>query len=101
MAVLVGFTVPEATVEQMYAVEELTRRRGEAVGKPPFDGCLFIAATADDGGFRFVSAWRTEADFRTVLDTMLGPDLRTVGVAAADISVSPVVSMAIPGALRD
>ncbi len=98
MAVIVDFAVPGATHEQMYSVEELTRARGEAMGRPPFSGCMFIAATASDSGFRFVSAWRTEADFRSVLETMLGPDLATVSLAVADVQVSPAVSMAIPGA---
>lgn len=98
MAVIVDFTVPGATPEQMYAVEELTRVRGEAAGRPPFTGCMFIAVTAAGSGFRFVSAWRTEADFDAVLETMLGPDLATVDLAVSDVRVSPAVSMAIPGA---
>ena len=99
MAVIVDFVVPEATPEQMYQVEALTQARGEAAGRPPYSGCMFIAATAIESGFRFVSAWRNEADFRAVLEDMLGPDLATVGLRAADIQTSPVVSMAIPGAL--
>ena len=51
MAVIVDFLVPGATPEQMYAVEALTQARGEAAGRPPFDGCMFIAATAVDSGF--------------------------------------------------
>ena len=101
MAVIVDFQVPGATPEQMYAVEGLTQARGEAAGRPPFVGCMFIAATASDAGFRFVSAWRSEADFRAVLEDMLGPDLATVELRATNIDVSPVVSMAIPGALGE
>lgn len=97
MAVIVDFRVPGATPDQMYTVEGLTRARGEAAGRPPFLGCMFIAATTADSGFRFVSVWRTEADFRSVLAEMLGPDLATVGLQATDIEVSPVLSMAIPG----
>lgn len=101
MAVIVEFLVPGATPEQMYTVERLTQARGEAAGRPPFVGCMFIAATASDAGFRFVSAWRTEADFRAILQDMLGPDLATVSLSATEIEVSPVVSMAIPGALSE
>jgi hypothetical protein len=32
-----------------------------------------------------------------VMETMLGPDLSSVGHSAVGITVSPVVSMAIPG----
>ncbi|GAA4413456.1 hypothetical protein GCM10023168_36370 [Fodinibacter luteus] len=99
MAVIVDFVVPGATPEQMYQVEALTQERGKAVGRPPFTGCMFIAATAIASGFRFVSAWRGEADFRAVLEDMLGPDLASVGLSAADIQTSSVFSMAIPGAL--
>ena len=101
VAVIVDFLVPGATPEQMYTVEALTQARGEAAGGPPFDGCMFIAATAVESGFRFVSAWRTEAAFRTVLEDMLGPDLARASLNATNIKVSPVVSMAIPGALSN
>lgn len=97
MAVLVEFHVLEATPEQMYALEERTRERGEALGRPPFAGCMFLAVSLRDSAFHFVSAWRTEEAFRAVLDTMLGPDLTAVGASASNILVSPVMSMAIPG----
>ena len=97
MAVLVEFEVGGATAEQMYALEARTRERGEALGRPPFTGCMFIAATAHDHGFRFVSVWRSEEAFRAVLETTLGPDLKAVGAQASNISVAPVMSMAIPG----
>ena len=99
MAVIVDFVVPEATPEQMYHVDALIQERGKAAGRPPYTGCMFIAVTASESGFRFVSAWRNEADFRAVLADMLGPDLATVGLSAAEVETSPVVSMAIPGAL--
>ena len=98
MAVLVEFTVPGATPEQIYSVEAKTQERGEQAGRPPYPGCMFLAVTAYDGGFRFVSAWRTEADFHTVLETMLTPDLGEVGLAVAGVTAVPVVGMAIPGA---
>ena len=98
MAVIVEFDVADATPEQIYSVEELTHARGEAAGGPPYDGCMFFATTPTTTGFRCVTAWRTEAAFHAVLDTMLGPDLATVGLAASDIRVSTAVSMAIPGA---
>lgn len=101
MAVMVEFLVPDATADQMFAVEKLTQERGQALGRPPFTGCMFIAATADESGFRFVSVWRNEADFRSVLDQMLGPDLESVGLRATGVSTAPVVSMAIPGALSN
>lgn len=101
MAVIVDFLVPGATPDQMYTVEALTQARGQAAGRPPFDGCLFIVATAVDSGFRFVSAWRTEAEFRAVVQDMLGPDLASVGLNATNIEIAPVVSMAIPGARND
>lgn len=98
MAVIVEFEVPEATLEQAYAVEALTRARGAAAGRPPYVGCMFFATMPTETGFRCTSAWRTESDFRAVMETMLGPDLSSVGRAAVGITVSPVVSMAIPGA---
>ena len=98
MAVIVEFDVLGATTEQIYSIEELTRARGEAAGRPPYDGCMFFATVPTEAGFRCVSAWRTEAAFHDVLDTMLGPDAATVGLAATSIVVSPAVSMAIPGA---
>jgi hypothetical protein len=96
MAVLVEFDV-EGTPEQMYALEERTRQRGEALGRPPFAGCMFLAVTPRGSGFHFVSVWRTEEAFRDVLDTMLGPDLDAVGASAGHVVVGPVLSMAIPG----
>ena len=99
MAVIVEFLVREATPEQMYQLEALTAARGQAAGRPPYAGCMFIAATPIERGFRFLSTWRSEQDFRAVLEEMLGPDLATMGLSAAGIQTSPVVSMAIPGAL--
>lgn len=98
MAVIVDFLVPGATPEQLYEVERLTYARGVEAGRPPYGGCMFIAATATPAGIRFVSAWRSDADFRAVLDEMLGPDLATVGLGATGIEISAVLSMAIPGA---
>lgn len=97
MAVVVDFVVQGATAEQMYQVEQLTIARGEAAGAPPFDGCMFIAAAAAEDGFRFVSAWRTQAAFEAVLEAMLGPDLGSVGLAPSGIQVSTAAMMAIPG----
>lgn len=97
MAVLVELDLPGATLEKMYTVEELTQARGEAAGGPPYPGLVFLAATPSPSGIRLVSAWRTEAEFRSVLDSMMGPDLATVGLAATDVVVSPVASMAVPG----
>ena len=99
MAVLVEFDVLEATPEQMYALEERTRQRGEALGRPPFAGCMFLAVAPRDSAFHFVSAWRTEEAFKAVLETMLGPDLAAVGASASNILVAPVMSMAIPETL--
>ena len=97
MAVLVELEVPGATLEEMYAVEELTRQRGEALGGPPYAGCLFLAVTHVDGVINISSAWRTEGDFRQVLDTMMGPDLATVGREVSAVTIAPILSMAIPG----
>lgn len=97
MAVLVEFDVLNTTPEQMYALEERTRQRGEALGRPPFVGCMFLAVTPRGSTFHFVSAWRSEEAFRSTLDTMLGPDLATVGASASNVLVGPVISMAIPG----
>lgn len=97
MAVLVEFDVLDATQEQLYALEERTRNRGEALGRPPFSGCMFLAVTPRDSAFHFVSAWRSEDAFRAVMDTMLGPDLTAVGATASNVLVGPVMSMAIPG----
>lgn len=97
MAVLVEFDVLDATQEQMYELEGRTTRRGEALGGPPFGGCMFLAVTPRGSAFHFVSAWRSEEAFRTVMDTMLGPDLTAVGATASNVLVGPVMSMAIPG----
>jgi hypothetical protein len=98
MAVIVDFTIPGSTREQIYQAEDVARRRGEAAGRPPYPGCMFIAITEADDGARSVSAWRTEDDFREVLESTLGPDLASVGLLVGDIRVRPAVSMAIPGA---
>lgn len=97
MAVLVEFEVRDASPEQMYALEARTRERGEALGRPPFVGCMFLAVSPHEQGFRFVSAWRTEDAFHEAMDTMLGPDLQAVAASASGVTVSPVLSMAIPG----
>ena len=59
---------------------------------------MFLACVPDGDGFRFTSAWRREDDFLAVLADMLGPDAAEVGVQVTEVSVSPVLSMAIPGA---
>ena len=97
MAVLVELVVPGATEDKMWAIEELTRARGESLGRPPYDGMMFLAATPRDTGLRLVSAWRTEGDFRAVLESMMAPDFATQGLAVTDVVVSPIASMAIPG----
>ena len=97
MAVLVELLVPGATEEKMWAVEQLTQARGEALGRPPYSGMMFLAATPTASGLRLVSAWRTEADFRAVLESMMAPDFATQGLSVTDVVVSPVASMAIPG----
>lgn len=97
MAVLVEFDVAEATAEQLHAVEERTRQRGEALGRPPYLGCMFIAVVPRSAGFHFVSVWRTEEAFRDVLATMIAPDFAAEGISAGAAVVSPVSSMAIPG----
>jgi hypothetical protein len=97
MAVLVEFDVLNATPEQMYELEERTRQRGEALGRPPFVGCMFLAVTPRGSTFHFVSAWRSEEAFRTALDTMLDPDLTAVGASVSNVLIGPVMSMAIPG----
>jgi hypothetical protein len=97
MAVLVDFAVQDATPEQMYQLEALTQARGEAAGGPPYAGCMFIACVPDGTGFRFTSAWRREEDFRAVLEEMLGPDAATVGLEVVGVTVTPVLSMGIPG----
>ena len=98
MAVVVDIVVPGATLDQVYEVEELTRQRGEAVGGPPYTGCMFLAATHDEAGLRIVAAWRTEAEFQQVLTTMMRPDFASVGLEVSVERVQPAVSMAIPGA---
>lgn len=96
MAVLVEFDVIGATPDQMYELEERTRQRGESLGRPPFAGCMFLAAAPRASGVRFVSAWRSEEAFHAVLDSMLGPDLAAVGASPSNIVVGPIMSMAIP-----
>lgn len=97
MAVLAEFGIPDATSEELMRLEAMTSARGEAAGGPPYPGCMFLAVVPDGDGFRFTSVWRTEAHLRAVLDDMLGPDAREVGVELTDVTVSPVISMAIPG----
>lgn len=97
MAVLVEFDVLDATEDQMVAVETRTQERGEALGRPPYAGCMFLAATPRGTGFHFVSAWRTESAFRDALEEMIEPDMAAEGVTLSELRVSPVMSMAIPG----
>ena len=96
MAVLVEFRVPEATLDQMYQLEEMTQARGKAAGRPPYDGLMFLATVQDGTGFRVASAWRREQDFHAVLREMLGPDAAEVGVEIVEVVATPVLSMAIP-----
>jgi hypothetical protein len=98
MAVIVDFTIPGATRDQIYAGETVARERGEAAGRPPYPGCMFLAIAENGEGARAVSAWRTEDGFREVLEKMLGPDLASVGLQVTDLRVTPALSMAIPGA---
>lgn len=97
MAVIAEFRIPGATPEQVYEVEQRNAQRASELGRAPYDGMLFLAVAADGDGFRAVTCWRTEEAFRAVLDTMLGPDLTSLGLSAADVRVSPVVSMAMSG----
>lgn len=98
MAVLVSFTLPRATPAQLAAAEQRAQERGAAAGGPPYPGLMFVAVTSADGGYRSLSAWRTEQDFRSVHDAMLGPDLASAGLTVEGVSVTPIVSMALPGA---
>ena len=50
----------------MYTVEELTRTRGEAAGRPPYDGCMFMAVTPEGSGFLAIPAL-TVRELREVL----------------------------------
>ncbi|MFD1947013.1 hypothetical protein [Nocardioides aestuarii] len=97
MAVMVEFEVRGVTPEQLYEVEQRTTERGEALGRPPYDGLVFLAVSPRDDAFRFVSVWRTEEAFAVALDSMLAPDLAAVGAVVSDVVVGPVMSMAIPG----
>ena len=97
MAVLVEFEVLDATDDQMMAVEARTQARGQALGRPPYTGCMFLAATPRGTGFHFVSAWRTESAFRDALEEMIEPDMAAEGAVLTHVRVSPVMSMAIPG----
>jgi hypothetical protein len=96
MAVLVEWQVPGAAPEQLYEVELRNQQRAAELGRPPYEGLLFLAATPVEDGFRIVSAWRTEDAFRTVLDAMIAPDLASMDLAVSDVRVAPVASMAIP-----
>jgi hypothetical protein len=98
MAVLVTFTLPRATAAQLAASEQRAQERGAAAGGPPYPGLMFLAITAIDGGFRCVSAWRAEQQFRAVHEAMLGPDLSSASLSIEAVSVAPIVSMALPGA---
>jgi hypothetical protein len=100
VAVIVEFLLVGATPEQVYEAESAAQARSEASGAPPYPSLMFVAVTPAEQseGFRFVSAWRTEADFRRELETLLGPDLAAVGLEASDVRVAPVLSMAMPGA---
>ncbi|HSK92004.1 MAG TPA: hypothetical protein VK875_11910 [Euzebyales bacterium] len=72
--------VPDVSADAALSeVERLTVGRGEAAGVPPYGGCMFLAVTSSDDGFRFVSAWRSAENFHDVLESMLGPDLASVG----------------------
>lgn len=97
MAVLVELEVPGALPEQLHAIEMRNQQRAGELGRAPYDGMMFLAAVPVADGFRLVSAWRTEDAFRSVLEAMLGPDLADLGLAAVDVRVAPVASMAIPG----
>ena len=98
MAILVTFTLPRATPAQLGTAEQRAQERGAAAEGPPYPGLMFLAVTAIDGGFRCVSAWRTEQQFRSVHEAMLGPDLSSASLSMEDVSVAPIVSMALPGA---
>lgn len=94
---LVSFTLPHATPAALATAEHRAQERGAAAGGPPYPGLMFVAITPTDRGYRSVSAWRTEQDFRSVHDAMLAPDLSSAGLSVEDVSVAPIVSMAIPG----
>lgn len=98
VAVLVEFALPGATPERLAALDERIQERRAAAGGPPYPGLIFVAITPTDGGCRCVSAWRTEQDFRSVLEAMLEPDLSSAGLVASDVSSSPIMTMAMPGA---
>lgn len=98
VAILVEFTCPGASAQQLQQAEAMATERGERLGRPPYDGCMFLAVTAGVDGPRFTSVWRTEAAFVATLHAALGPDLASAGITPTAPAMTQVLAMAMPGA---
>lgn len=95
MAVAVELRVAEGSREQHDAADLKVAEAIQALGGPPPE--LMVHLTWPDGaGFVMLDVWRTEADARAFLESIVHPAFAKLGLRANEPIFRPVWGMANP-----
>jgi hypothetical protein len=95
MAVVMRMSWPEVSAEQYEAAREAVHWEHDV---PP--GAIFHVAFFDEGGFKAVDVWESEADFNTFVETRLMPGLAPLGIEGEPtVTFAPVQATFNPQAL--
>jgi hypothetical protein len=97
VAVLCELRVPGGTHGEVTALEQQVGQRLEVSGGPP-EGLIFLCVHPDEHGFRIVMVFRSVESAQAEIDGPLRADAAAVGLDLGELAVSPVWSMALPGA---
>lgn len=95
MAVVLNLRVFPATQEQFNLLDDLVGRAMTSAGAPPA-GLLSHVVYPGGDGFVVADIWRTEAQGRDFVDTVLRPLVAEVGLSARETECLPVWSFARP-----
>lgn len=95
MAVVVEFRVAQGIRDQFDALDMKVTEAMRAQGGPPA-GMMFHLAWPEGDGFVILDVWRTEAEARRFLESVLHPAIAEVGLLANEPSMRSVWGMARP-----
>lgn len=95
MAVLFRLSVPFATRDQYYLLDERVEQQMKRSGGPP-PGLMAHVVYPEGDGFVVADVWRTEGDGRSFGDGVVRPLLIELGLTAPEVTVNPVWSFGRP-----
>ena len=95
VAVLLEFTVGNATQDQFNALDDRVGETMMRAGGPPPGLMVHVVYPADDG-FVVAEVWSTEVEGRAYVDDVLAPLVRTLGLEPSELRVRAVWSFARP-----